>query len=453
MKLIDYFRSAYVRIVVAYTCLFAVSVVALHGVVYWLVTEELVGELRSTIQAEADSLVELYRREGQSGLTRAVERRLKGASDREAAYIYQEKGGNRLAGIGIAPPPFSGWRDLSLVDPCQDCDARDEREKYLALGIVFEDTALIVAQQRDSVHEVQAVLLRSFGWTLGLTLILALGGGIFLGHGALRRVEAINRATREIVAGNLSQRLPMKGVNDELDVLAANINHMLDRIGQLMTNLQQVTSDIAHDLRTPLGRLRRRLEAARDKDLTVAEHRGALDDAIRETDAILDTFAALLRIAQIESRARRRRFTDVDLSEIVGSIIDAYETVAEDYGQRLEGRVEPDVRVHGDSELLTQLLANLVENAMRHCPAGTGILLSVDKDAEATMLTVADTGPGIPAEDREMVLQRFYRVEQSRSTSGSGLGLALVKAIADLHDASLELADNAPGLRVTLRFT
>ncbi len=452
MNLTDYFRSAHVRIVAGYTCLFAVSVIVLLGVVYWLATEEMEGQLRTTIQAEANSLVELYRREGRFALAKAVEGRLKDARDRDAAYIYQEIDGDRLAGIGVAPPPFSGWRDLRLVEPCHDCNAHDEREQYLGLGIILEDTALIVAHQLDSLHEIQEALLRSFGWTLGLTLMLALAGGIFLGQGALRRVDAINRATREIVAGNLSQRLPMKGARDELDILAANINHMLDRIGQLMANLQQVTSDIAHDLRTPLGRLRQRLEAARDKELTLEGHQCALDDAIKETDAILKTFAALLRIAQIESRARRGRFKDVDLSEVVSTIIDAYETVAEDHGQRLEGHIKPNVRVRGDGDLLTQLLANLVENAIRHCPAGTDVALSLDRDAGRPVLTVADTGPGIPPEDRDKVLHRFYRVEQSRTTFGSGLGLALVKAVADLHDATLELADNVPGLRVTIRF-
>jgi signal transduction histidine kinase len=201
----------------------------------------------------------------------------------------------------------------------------------------LDNTGPIVAHRLDSLDEIQEVLLRSFGWTLGLTIMLALAGGSFLGHGALRRVDATNWATRKIVAGNMSQRLPVKGVQDELNVLAANINNMLDRIGQPMANLQQVTSDIAHDLRTPLGRLRRRLEIARDKDLSLEEHRGALDCVIKETDAILETFAALLGIAQVESRVRRERFTDVDLSEIAGSVIDAYETVAEDHGQNLEG--------------------------------------------------------------------------------------------------------------------
>jgi signal transduction histidine kinase len=452
MKLIDYFRSALVRIVAAYTCLFAISVIILLGVVYWLTTKELREQLRSNIQADAAALVELHRQGGRSALNRAIEARLKGARERSAAYIYQTMDGDRLAGIGAAPPPFEGWRELKLVEPCHDCDADDDSEDYLGLGIVFKDTGLIVAHQLDSLDAVQEVLLRSFGWTLGLTVMLALAGGIFLGHGALRRVDAINRATGEIVAGNLSQRLPVIGAKDELDVLAANINHMLDRIGQLMANLQQVTNDIAHDLRTPLGRLRQRLETARDKDLTVTEHRSALDDAIKETDAILETFAALLGIAQIESRARRERFTDVDLSETAGSVVDAYETVAEDHNQHLEGRIEQNIRIRGDRDLLAQLLANLIENAIRHCPAGTDIVLSLEMNAGRPVLCVADNGPGIPAEDREKVLDRFYRVEQSRTTPGSGLGLALVKAVADLHDASLALADNAPGLRVTLRF-
>jgi len=451
MKLIDYLRSTQVRIVAGYSGLFAVSVIVLLGVVYWLATDEMDGQLRNNIRADADSLVELYRREGRLALVRMIDARLQGARDNAAAYIYQESGGKRLAGIGPAPLPFTGWRELKLVEPCRNCKKK-EREEYLGLGIILDDTGLIVAHQLDTIHEIQEVLLRSFAWTLGLTLMLALAGGVFLGHAALRRLDAINLATREIVAGNLSQRLPVKGAGDELDTLAANINHMLDRIGQLMTNLQQVTSDIAHDLRTPLGRLRRRLEAARDKDLTVDEHRRSLDDAIGETDAILDTFAALLRIAQIESRARRAHFTDVDLSDIAGSVIDAYGTVAEDNGQRLEARIAPDVRLRGDPDLLTQLLANLVENAIRHCPAGTAIAVSLDRDGGRSILSVADTGPGIPAAERDKVLDRFYRVEQSRTTPGSGLGLALVKAVADLHDATLELADNNPGLRVTLRF-
>ena len=452
MNLTDYFRSTHVRIAAGHTCLFAVSVIVLLGVVYWLATEELEGQLRSTIQAEANSLADVYHRHGRAALTKAVEGHLKDARDRGATYLYQEIDGDRLAGFGVAPLPFSGWRELRLAEPCRNCINID-REQYLGLGMVLGDTALIVAHQLDSLHDIQEVLLRSFGWTLGLTLMLALAGGIFLGHSALRRVDDINRATAEIVAGNLSQRLPIKGVRDELDTLAANINNMLDRIEQLMANLQQVTSDIAHDLRTPLGRLRQRLETTRDKELTLDGHRDALDDAIKETDAILETFAALLRIAQIEARARRGRFMDVDLSEVGSSIIDAYGTVAEDHGQRLEGRIEPNVRVYGDRDLLTQLLANLVENAIRHCPAGTDVELSLKRDAGQTILSVVDNGPGISAEDRDKVLHRFYRVEQSRSTYGSGLGLALVKAIADLHDASLELADNAPGLRVTLRFS
>ena len=191
--------------------------------------------------------------------------------------------------------------------------------------------------------------------------------------------------------------------------------------------------------------MRRRLKIACDKVLGLEEHRGALDDAIKETNAILETFAALLGIAQVESRARRERFTDLDLSEIAGSVIDAYETVAEDHGQNLEVHIESDVRIRGDKDLLTQLLTNFVENAIRHCATGTRIVLSLNKDTGRPRLDIADTPAlAFPRKKGQMVLDRFYRVEQSITTPGSGLGLAPVTAVADLHDASLELATISP---------
>ena len=451
MKIGDYFRSAPVRIVTAYTLLFAASVIILFAVVFWLMTKELDEQLRDFVKAESANLVLLYRRDGRDALIGAVDDRAVDAHKRGTAYFYLDPTGGKLAGVGAPPPSFTGWREISLVEICRKCDDND-REPYLGRGVDLDRTTLIVAKELEGKFEVQEVLLRSFAWTLGLIFVLAVFGGLILRRSALRRVDAISRATHEIVAGNMSQRLPVTGARDEFDTLAANINHMLDQIGQLMTNLQQVTSDIAHDLRTPLGRMRQRLEVARDKELTLEEHRAALDSAIGETDEILETFAALLRIAQIESRARRGRFSDVDLSEIVSTIVDAYEEVAKDHGQHLTGSTETDVRVRGDHELLTQLLANLVENAIRHCPPDTHVSVSLAREAGRPVLTVADTGPGIPAGDRDKVLRRFYRVEQSRTTSGNGLGLALVKAVADLHDAALELADNEPGLRVTLRF-
>jgi signal transduction histidine kinase len=280
---------------------------------------------------------------------------------------------------------------------------------------------------------------------------LALVGGAVFSRAALRRIETINRTFLEVAEGNFSRRVPTRGTRDELDRLAVNINQMLERIEHLLDNLQQVTNDIAHDLRTPLGHLRQGLEGARLKGVSVEEYQTAIDHAIEEVDTILETFAALLRIAQVESRSRRDRFTDVDLSEVSNRVIDAYESVVEDAGQTLTWSIANGIEVRGDKNLLAQLLANLIENASRHCPTGTPIRVSLGSDP-APVLEVADNGPGIPADMREAVLRRFVRLEQSRTSPGSGLGLAVVKAIADLHDARLKLDDNGPGLRVTLTF-
>jgi signal transduction histidine kinase len=281
---------------------------------------------------------------------------------------------------------------------------------------------------------------------------LALAGGAVFSRGALRRIETINAAFREITAGNLSRRVPARGTRDELDQLAININQMLDQVELLLSNLQQVTNDIAHDLRTPLGRLRQGLEATRLKQPDIAEYQATIDHAIDQSDKILETFAALLRIAQIESRVRRSKFNAVDLSDVSNTVIEALDAVIEDAGQSLVTEIARNVHVQGDKDLITQLFVNLVANATHHCSTGTEISVILKKDPEP-ILIVSDTGLGIAENEREAVLRRFYRLEKSRTTSGSGLGLALVKAIADLHGANLTLSDNGPGLRVTIRFS
>jgi len=451
MPLSDYLHSTPFRIAAKYAALFAASVVVLFAVVYWLVTDESKIALRAVIEQDTRALVEIYRAQGTKGLAEAVRSRVTEARDGDAIYALEDKNGVLLAGNAGLAGPVVGWRQVQLESASHKHTDGDEKENFLVHVVPVGDTVLLVGRSLFGLKEVQEVLLRALAWALGLTVVMALAGGIGLGHSALRRIEVINRATREIIEGNLSRRVPTGGTRDELDRLAGNINLMLDRIEQLMANLQQVTNDIAHDLRTPLGRLRQVLETARLKDSRVEEYQAAIDRAIEQADTILDTFAALLRIAQIESRARRGRFASVDLSEIANRILEAYETVAEDAGQTLAGDIAAGVYVRGDKDLLTQMLANLVENTTTHCPAGTTVTVSLSAGAAPT-LTVADTGPGIPVEAREAVLRRFYRLEKSRTTPGSGLGLALVKAIADLHNAALTLSDNQPGLCAGIQF-
>jgi signal transduction histidine kinase len=227
---------------------------------------------------------------------------------------------------------------------------------------------------------------------------------------------------------------------------------MLDRIQDLMLGLQQVSSDIAHDLRTPLTRLRQSLELARRREHSVEGLHKALDGAIGNADAILETFSALLRIAQIEAGTRRAGFTAVALSELLVGLIEAYQPVADEKRHNLQGQVVPGLFVHGDRELLTQLFANLIENAIGHSPAGAEISVEATSAQGEVLVLVADNGPGIPAEFRRKVLQRFYRLEVSRTTPGSGLGLSLVAAVATLHEAAIDLEDNEPGLKCRLRF-
>jgi len=268
-------------------------------------------------------------------------------------------------------------------------------------------------------------------------------------------VDAIARTAEAIIAGDLTQRVPLKGTDDDLDRLAGTLNRMLDRIGTLMESLHQVSSDVAHDLRTPLSRLYQRLEDARTHARSVAEYEAAVDGAVREAEGLLDTFSALLRIAQVEGASPRAGFATVDLSAVAEAVADAYRLDAEEAGHVLTAEVMPGVTLHGDQELLTQAAANLVENALRHTLAGTRIIVRLTGRTGAgagACLSVEDNGPGVEADSLPRLVHRFYRGERSRTTPGNGLGLSLVAAVADLHGATLRLRNTEPGLRVSLLF-
>jgi signal transduction histidine kinase len=254
------------------------------------------------------------------------------------------------------------------------------------------------------------------------------------------------------MAGHLDQRVPERGTDDDLDRLARTLNRMLQRIGELIEGLRQVSSALAHDLRTPLTRLRQRLESARTGERSRPELESAIDAGIAEMDTILATFAALLRIAEVEAGARRAGFAEVDLAAVATNVVEAFAAPAEDERKMLVSSIDPAVSVRGDRELLTQLLANLVENAIVHTPKDTRIEVRLDRTTSGGRLTVADDGPGVPVGERERIFAKFHRLDRSRTLPGNGLGLSLVSAIADLHGARLAVNDNGPGLRVTLDF-
>jgi signal transduction histidine kinase len=296
-------------------------------------------------------------------------------------------------------------------------------------------------------------VLYAFAVVLAAGLVLALVNGLLLSRSFLRRVDAINDTCRSIMAGRLEERIAIARGGDEFDRLGASINDMLDRIQALMESLRQVSNDIAHDMRTPLTHLRHRLERIQDEATTTTEYAAAVEDAVSECDKLLGVFTALLRIAQIEAGARRAEFREIDFAALVGKARDIYAPVMDDAGHPFlvhAGQVPP---VRGDEQLLLQLIANLLDNTLAHTPDGCEIALDCTAEKDAVILSVADRGPGIAPGELEKVLRRFYRCEQSRTKPGSGLGLALAAAVAQLHEAELTLADNAPGLRASLRFS
>jgi signal transduction histidine kinase len=450
------FRTTGFRLAALYAGLFGLSVLALFGVIYWITTDALRQQLEANIQGEVAALVADHRTGGLSHAAASIERRLASGLHPEVFYLLLDPAGRKLAGNLPRLSPRGGWRELPEDwehDKDDDDSEHEDDDRLLAFGTKLADGSFIlVGEDTDRIGEVEEAIVHAFGWAFGVTVLLgALGGGV-LSIGFLRRVDAINRTSRAIIGGNLSDRVPTRGTGDELDRLALNLNEMLDRLQAAMESLRQVSSDIAHDLRTPLSRLRQRLEGARLKAHGVEDYEIAVDQAIADTDTILKTFAALLRIAQIEAGTRKAGFSPVDLSRVFQAIADAYGAVAEDHGQTLAAAIAPDIRVQGDRELLTQMLANLVENAIRHTPAGSRIDLVLKRDANGPVGMVSDTGPGIPPETRDKVFQRFFRLERSRSTAGSGLGLSLVAAIADIHGIAVTLSDNEPGLKVRLDF-
>lgn len=267
----------------------------------------------------------------------------------------------------------------------------------------------------------------------------------------LRRVEEVNRTSERVMSGNLSDRVPERGTSDEFDQLAINLNRMLEQIERLMTAMREVTDNVAHDLKTPLARLRARLELALIEPADEANATEAIRSAIEEADRLLATFNALLSIAEAESGAKRGERSLLDLSELAQGAAELYEPVAEEEGFALSLRVEPAVRIRGDRHLLSQALGNLIDNALKYAGGGE-IAIRVARRGGRALLEVADRGPGIAESNREIVFDRFVRLEPSRSTPGNGLGLSLVRAVARLHEGRVELCDNGPGLLVRLDF-
>jgi len=433
-------RTASFRLAALYLLLFTASAVVLGGAVFWMTHATLTQQLETRVQSALHHFTEDFDTGGLQGLVAHAEEygRGPGALD----YLVQSPQGTRLAGDIPVVGFRRGWLGLTAVD-------QGEPKPVMAYVEALPDGVVVaVGDDVRRIRQAEAAVLRAFAWGVSATLLLGVGGGIWLSQLFLYRVDAISRTAEAIIDGDLTQRIPLRGIGDDLDHLAETLNRMLDRMNKLLESVREASNNIAHDLRTPLSRLGQHLEEARTQARSAADHQRALDSAKAEVEALLGTFAALLRIAEVEAGAQRAAFRRVDLSAIVATVAEAFAPSAEEAGYALIAKVAPGIAVHGDRELLIQMLVNLVENALRHTPPGTQVRLLLGKQAGRAVVVVEDNGPGVPEAERELILRRFYRLDHSRTTPGSGLGLSLVAAVAELHGATLRLADAHPGLRV-----
>ena len=421
---------------------------------YWNTKRALDAQTNQIIEAEITGLAEQYQRQGLQGLTDVIE----GRSARGGPALYLLTDHSRRVIVGNLdgwPKVRAGGGDFIEFEYMRrngnQMERRHARGKYFSLAGGFQ---LLVARDVHERYETEHLFSRTLPWSIGVMLLMGLVGGALVSRNILARLDTINLASREIIAGDLTRRVPVTSSGDEFDELAANLNRMLDRIERLMKGMREVTDSVAHDLRSPLNRLRNRLEGALNRlDGDKEEQSRNLEAAVAETDQLIGTFNALLLIAEAEAGAVREAMTLVDLGVVVEGISELYGPLAEEKGLSLRFDIRPNTMIEGNQNLLSQALANLVDNAIKYTSTGGVVGVSVGEDSNGVELTVSDTGIGIAPEDRARVVGRFVRLEPSRNLPGTGLGLSLVAAVARLHDARLELADNNPGLRATLRFT
>lgn len=451
-------RTATFRTALVYIWLFTASVLIILGMIYYTTAGFLDQQTSETIAVELDGLHDQYRRRGLPGLVEVVGRRAR-TPRTNALYLIVDPRGQPVAGNlsnwPQAVPGPDGWIEFTLTEAAPDGEG-GAAVTYPARARAFFLSGgyrLLVGRDLREREAFQERIVFSLTWALVLTIGLGTLGGVLISRDFMRRIDAINRTTRRIMTGELNQRIAVASGGDELDQLARNLNAMLDRIERLMDERRHVAEGIAHDLRTPLARLRSRMELALIEKTDLEGSRSALQDAVSEADRLLATFQALLNIAEAEAGHQRAAFAELDLAALVREMAELYEPVAEEKGQHLEAAIG-EARIRGHDHLLAQAVANLLDNAIKYTPEGGRIEVRLGPGSAggSTELVVADNGPGIAPEDRERVLRRFVRLEGSRSSPGNGLGLAMVDAVARLHKAALVLDDNRPGLRVVLRF-
>jgi len=437
--------SAAYRIAFTYSLALALAIIALGCAVYFAADANFRSQQDGAIADESAGLVRDFTDEGIAELRTEIAAREAGSSTNAFGYALFDAQGRRIAGALDTPQPPAGWHDIIFVDPKEGPDPARAYARDLPGGM-----RLVVATDSEAVERIDATILALFSGAFVLVILLGIIGALLLGGYLRRRLDRISGTAQAIVSGDIERRVPVGARGDEFDQLALVLNAMLDRIAHLLDNLRQVSSDVAHDLRTPLARLRNQLAETLDSGGDAAATRTALKRAIGQSDDLLALFAAILRISEVEGGALSRTFARVDLSDLVQDLCDSYAPAVSDGGRSLDCQIEPNIRLRGDRELIAQAVINLLDNAQHHTPPGTRITVAAAASEDWIRLSVADTGPGVAAEDRPRIARRFARLDSSRTTPGHGLGLNLVEVIAEAHGGRLSIDDNSPGLRVTM---
>jgi signal transduction histidine kinase len=433
------FHTEGFRVAAIFVGIFAISAAAMATAVLVITDDMFRDQIVRFATADIAAVREGYSTKGEHEAREIIDQRMAapGASD----FFLLQKDGQKLMGNLAPMPERTGVINLPGRTP-----------KHDILGVAAELAPGLYVFSGSDLYRTELTrtqILWVLLWIFAVALVLSALAGSLVSRRFLYRTDMIAQTCRAIMNGDLKTRIPVRGTQDELDRLSQTINAMLDRIAALMENLHQVTNDIAHDLRTPVTHLRHRLERARGQ-AAPADYDRALEAAILASDEILALFAALLRIAQIEGGARRAGFAPVELAELLQQLRDMLGPVADDAGHQLTLAANGKALVRGDRELLVQLFSNLIENAIVHTPQGTRIDVMLQAENDAALVTISDNGPGVPPEEHSKLFRRFYRQEASRTRPGYGLGLALVQAIAELHEAKLRIMPAGRGFAVRI---
>jgi hypothetical protein len=437
-------RSTSLRLAFGYAGLFVISSLLLVGFLWWRTADYLDHEIDAVIVADTQAIGDRLRDFGLPGAVQTINERISETADEHSVYLLTDPRLTPIVGnldawpLGVGRP--NGWYQVQLVR-----DGKPSATRAFNVSLPG-DFHLLVGRDMQSRALVRELTLQSLVWAALIAVLLALSGGLLVRRAVMRRVEAINRTARAIVAGDLTQRVAVRDTSDEFDQLARTINDMLGKIQVLVEGIRNTSNAIAHDLRTPLTELRSRIEGL----LTPSAEYPAADqvhDAISDIDRLIGIFNALLRLAELDSGVRRSGFRPVELADLLAEVTEVYEPIADEKGIGLKVDVEERLSVFGDPFLIAQAVGNLLDNAVKYTPSGGYIGLALAKETNGEIvITIADSGPGIPETERGRVVERFYRGDASRMTPGIGLGLSVVAAVAHLHGGRLEFSDRHPGL-------